>query len=140
MNERRNFTRFKTIGQGYAVFRQNFSKVGKINDISTEGLSFNYLAKDIQEEEFSHVDIFMVGSGFHLTRIPCTIIYDEKVTIFGCNDICGYRCGIKFGPLETKQQHQLQFFLKVHTTPPILRKNENLKPNFPKDCEINFTM
>jgi hypothetical protein len=73
--ERRKFTRFQTHDNGYAALRGNFTTVGKINDISLNGLSFKYLAKAAQEEEFSLVEIFLVENKFHLRNLPCRLIY-----------------------------------------------------------------
>ena len=115
MSERRKFFRFHMEVQGYATLRDGFTKIGKIKDISFNGLSFNYLAKDVQEEEFSHVDIFMVGKGFHLAKVPCKIIYDIQEPISGVSEISSHRCGMKFGTLEAEQQNKLALFLRDHT-------------------------
>jgi hypothetical protein len=42
--ERRKYTRFRTQGNAYAALRGNTSKVGKIYDISLNGVGFRYLA------------------------------------------------------------------------------------------------
>jgi PilZ domain len=116
MIERRQFARFRTRDKAYATLRGDFTKVGKIKDISLNGLSFNYLSEDMQKEEFLYVDIFMVGNDFHLIGVPCRIRYDVKESTFGLDDVSAYRCGMEFGALKKEQQNKLEFFLNNHTT------------------------
>ena len=116
MTEKRKYTRFRTLDKGYAAIRGKFTKVGKIIDISFNGLAFTYLTTDKQKEEVSHVDIFLVENEFHLAGVPCTIIYDVKGSNFCLNDVSSCRCGMKFGPLREEQQNKLEFFLNNHTT------------------------
>jgi len=114
--ERRKFTRFRVQDDGFAALRGNFTKVGKIYDISLNGLAFRYLAEKITKEIFSQVDIFLTNNGFHLTGVPCTIIYDVKEsTYFKNNKVFPHRCGMKFGSLNEAQQNSLNFFISNYT-------------------------
>ena len=113
--EKRKFTRFRAQDDAFAALRGNYTKVGKIHDISLNGLAFRYLAEEISEEEFIQVDIFLSNNGFHLANVPCTIIYDVIEPTSSLNAISPYRCGMKFGPLEAGQKDKLEFFLNNHT-------------------------
>jgi PilZ domain len=114
--ERRKFTRFLTQNDAFAALRGNLTKVGKICDISLKGLAFRYLAEKIYNETFTHVDIFLSTNGFHLSDVPCTVVYDEKESISNSNVVLPYRCGLEFEPLEEEQQNKLELFLNSFTT------------------------
>jgi len=113
--ERRKYTRFRTQHEAYAALRGSFTKVGKIYDISLNGLAFRYLLEKNLEETFTHVDIFLKNDGFYLGGVPCTIIYDIKDSTFRFNEVSLYRCGLKFGLLNEEQQNKLEEFLNKHT-------------------------
>lgn len=114
--ERRKFTRFRPQDGAYAALRGDFTKVGKIYDISLNGLAFRYFAEKTQDENFFHVDIFLTNNGFHLAGVPCTIIYDVKEATFGLDGVLPYRCGMKFGSLIEEQENKLKYFLNNHAT------------------------
>ena len=114
--ERRKFTRFRVQDDAFAALRGALTKVGKIYDISLNGLAFRYLSEKISDETFTRVDIFLTSNGFHLSDIPCSVIYDVKASTFGLNEISPYRCGLKFGRLNEEQQNKLDLFLNNHTT------------------------
>ncbi|UCC21727.1 MAG: PilZ domain-containing protein [Planctomycetota bacterium] len=118
-NERRNFVRFLTQDTAFAVFRPHFSKLGKINNISRGGLAFEYISFQGQKEDSSAIDIFLSDRSFHLTKIPCKIIYDIKINEgyqrFG-DPVETRLCGLQFGELTQEKAAQLNFFLNNHTT------------------------
>ena len=113
--EKRKFTRFRTQDNAFAALRGDFTKVGKIYDISLNGLAFRYLAEQESEETFTHVDIFLSDNGFHLPDVPCNIVYDVKEHTSGSMAISPYRCGLSFNVLQEEQQNKLEFFLNNHT-------------------------
>jgi len=114
--ERRKFTRFRVQDDAFAALRGALTKVGKIYDISLNGLAFRYLAEKISDETFTHVDIFLSTNGFHLAAVPCAVIYDVKESTFGLKEISPYRCGLKFEGVDEEQKNKLEFFLNNHTT------------------------
>jgi PilZ domain len=115
--ENRKHPRFRTQNNCYAALSGDFTKVGKICDICTEGIAFKYLAWDIREEEFSRVDIFLVKSGFHLFKLPCRIVYNAPEESFGKGFLAKmYRCGLEFMELTKSQAEQLKLFMQNYTT------------------------
>ncbi len=114
--ERRKFTRFQTRDDAFAALRGDFSKVGKIYDISLNGLAFRYLAEEMSKEVYTQVDVFLSKNGFHLSGVPCTVVYDEKELISNSNTVSPYRCGLKFKPLKQDVHNKLEFFLNNYTT------------------------
>jgi len=113
--ERRKFTRFLTQDNAFAALRGDFTKVGKICDISLNGVAFRYLIEQISEEEYTHVDIFLSDNGFHLHGVPCTVIYNVKEPTFSSLSISTYRCGLCFKPLNEEVQNKVNFFLNNYT-------------------------
>jgi hypothetical protein len=113
--ERRRFSRFRTQDDAFAALRGNLTKVGKICDISYNGLAFRYLAEKISNETFTHVDIFLTDNGYHLADVPCKVVYDEMESESKPNMVLSFRCGLKFDPLEEDQQGKLEFFLDNFT-------------------------
>ena len=115
--ERRRFTRFKVQDDAYAALRGNHSKVGKIKDISLNGLAFRYFAEKVCSINFKHVDIFLSSNGFHVSDVPCTVVCDEKESALNYSSvITTYRCGLKFEGLNEEHQEKLEFFLNNCTT------------------------
>lgn len=115
--EKRKFTRFRVQDDAYAALQGNYTKVGRIYDISLKGMAFRYLAEETSNEKFAQVDIFLTNNDFHLIGIPCTIIYDvEESTFFNINGVLPYRCGMKFGSLKDEQQNSLEFFIDNYNT------------------------
>jgi len=113
--EKRKFTRFRTQDNAFAAIRGDFTKVGKIYDISLNGLAFRYLAEEISEEEFIQVDIFLTSNGFHLSGVPCTMVYNLKESTSTSLSISAYRCGLSFKALNEEAQNKLNFFLNNYT-------------------------
>jgi hypothetical protein len=114
--ERRKFVRFQTQENAYASLRGGYTKIGKICDISLNGLAFRYLAEKACDEPYNRVDIFLSGNGFHLPDVPCRIVCDEKECVYISPMITPYRCGLKFQGLNEKQENELEFFINNYTT------------------------
>ena len=114
--ERRKFTRYRTQDDAYAALRGTSTKVGKINDISLNGLAFKYLANKVCDETFNCVDIFLSGNGFHLSDVSCAVVCDEEDCVYDSHGITLYRCGLKFVGLNEEQGDKLEFFINNYTT------------------------
>ena len=98
--KKRKFTRFRTQDNAYAALRGQQTKVGKIFDISLNGLAFRYLAQEKSTEVYNKADIFLSKNGFHLPDVSCTVVYDTEEFMDGSYEIRAYRCGLRFDPLE----------------------------------------
>jgi hypothetical protein len=114
--ERRKFTRYRTQDDAYAALRGNDTKVGKIYDISLNGLAFKCLAEKVCDNSFNRVEIFLSDNGFHLSDVPCAIVYDEKECKYDPHGIALFRCGLKFLELNKEQRIELEFFVNNYTT------------------------
>jgi hypothetical protein len=118
MESRKNL-RFRTQDNCYAVLSENYSKIGKICDISLDGLTFRYLAWEMAAKASSHVDIFLLNNEFYLCNIPCKIIYETEEESFGIAFLPQmFRCGLQFGECTESQSEQLDYFIQNYTTGP----------------------
>ena len=112
--------RFLAKDNSFAALRNGFKKVGKIDDISINGLGFSYLSEITEvdtADHFSKVDIFLSGNGFHLFNVPCRIVYETPD--FTPDEgflVRMSRCGLQFGELTRSQLEQLELFIENYTT------------------------
>ncbi|MBC2704566.1 PilZ domain-containing protein [Desulfobacula sp.] len=120
-HEQRQHERFEPQNSAFVVFRPEFNKIGPINDISKGGLGFNYLQSEDKDNPASEnpctIDIFDSSNSFHLSHIPCSLIYDtdnnDQLTVM--HNLANRRCGLKFDQLTKEQEEQITFFLTHHT-------------------------
>jgi hypothetical protein len=116
--ERRKYRRLSVTDLAFAVFMPNYSKLGKITDISKGGLAIEYVAEEVLNDGSSHIDIFFAGGGLYMAGIPIKTIHDircQKPTKM-ISSIKVRRCGLQFGELTQEQEAQLDFFLENHTS------------------------
>lgn len=113
----RAYKRYVLKKNAFAALGRGITMVGRINDISKGGLSFEHISNlDLQEPNPEIVDIFLPGNEFYLADIPCTKVYDIPIqsgSVFAPSLITK-RCGIKFNFLTDSQLDQLEHFIRVH--------------------------
>jgi hypothetical protein len=118
-NDRR-YIRFLAEENAFAVLGDDYSKVGKIKDISFGGLSFDYLNNDQPTSKGrSKISIFTVNDGFHLADVDCTVICDCQADEIGqklFGELHKTKCTVEFLSLSDNQKKLLDHFLKCHTT------------------------
>ena len=118
--EQRKFNRLIVKDSTFAVFRPEFKKLGKIKDISVEGLACEYLDhKNIKDNLVDlEIDILLTNGKFYMSMIPCKVVYDMKSvqnrSSFFNDGLECRRCGLKFKKLPSKLKQNLKFFLKHH--------------------------
>ena len=118
--ERRRTLRLHPKELTFVVMRPEFSKSGKLLDISRGGLCFHYLFNSNPSEGRAtslKIDIFIINNGYYLPKVPCTLIYDveKKETTSFPISIAFRRCGLQFGELSKEQNRQLELYLNNHT-------------------------
>jgi hypothetical protein len=119
-SEQRIHNRFTPKANAFAALGRKYTKVGKIKDISIDGLAFEYIAGEGFNQDESHLDIFLVGTEFHLYRVPCRVIYNIDIYVPKINNsliemYTTKRCGVQFKELSKDVKLLLDFFLKYHT-------------------------
>jgi hypothetical protein len=118
-SEQRKCKRLLMRDNVFAALRDGFRKVGKIDDISLDGLSFSYLkitgGTRPHDREYQ-VDIFLPQSGFHLFNLPCRTVYEKTdATIVEGLPVKLARCGLHFGKLSEIQLSLLDFIITKFT-------------------------
>jgi len=117
-DELREFKRLVPKSNAFAALGRGITMVGKINDISKGGLAFEHITNlDLHQGDPNIIDIFLAGSEFYLSDIPCTRVYDMPIdtgNVFS-SPFTTKRCGVKFSFLNDAQLEQLEIFLKNHT-------------------------
>ena len=119
-SEQRLHDRFTPKANAFAALGRKYTKVGKIRDISIGGLAFEYIVEENFNKDESNLDIFLVGTEFHLYRVPCRVIYNIDIYVPKINNslvkmYTTKRCGVQFGELNKDLKMLLDFFLKYHT-------------------------
>ena len=122
-SEQRKHDRFIAKETAFAALGRSYTIVGKVKDISIGGLAFEYIRGEEFKEHLSNIDIFVVGTEFHLYRAPCKLIYNIDAYVPKINNklvkiYTTKRCGIQFEKLSKDFETLLKFFIKNHTIGP----------------------
>lgn len=114
--EKRKYERFSPQGNAFAALGRRYARVGRIKDISLGGLAFEYIFAEETDQDFSRIDLFIIGSVFHLYNIPCEVVYDisnpvsfENIESFNLSPT--NRCGVQFGALTEDDMAQMKLLL-----------------------------
>ncbi len=111
--ERRQYRRYRFIGDEVLVFRHSDKKVGWITDMSRGGLSYEYIPTSDSKSKKEVINIFTYGkTRFFLPGLNCKRIYDlnEKATSGSYSPVKFKRCGLKC-VLSNKQAARLDELL-----------------------------
>ncbi len=113
--EHRKHKRFQVPKGAFAGVGPYFDKVGRLRDISTDGLGFRHVGTGDMPDK-SYVDIFMTESDFYLSRLPIKIISDvEILDEIPTVSTTIRRCCAKFRKLTAYQSGRLKYFIENHT-------------------------
>jgi hypothetical protein len=118
--ERREKMRLRPRITTFVALRPEFVKLGKLTDISSGGLCFEYITKEdgVTASDGLEIDMFISGNGYYLPNVPCNLVYDVKIKN-GMTYTVGImyrRCGLRFARLNETQMDQLEYYLIHHTT------------------------
>jgi hypothetical protein len=123
--EKRKHPRFFIRNKAFAVVRPRGNqtdqiRVGKIKNISTDGLALEYPSDGDLGNEPSYVDIFIPHGRFHLGMLPCRFVYDIQtqgayITSVFISSYVTKQCGMQFENLSEEMATQLDLFLRNAT-------------------------
>jgi hypothetical protein len=104
----------------FAALGHKYTRVGKIIDIGEGGLAFEYITGEEVNNKPRQIDIFLVGTEFHLYKVQCKVIYSIDAHVPKINNkldkiFTTKRCGVQFEQLTKDYSALLKFFLKYHT-------------------------
>lgn len=119
--EQRKSTRYAAADNSFAALGPGFTKVGKIKDISVLGLAFEYITDEISDIKVSRVDVFVRGEEFHISKIPCKVVYDisledPAVHQISPRKLMHKRCGLQFESLSNTGRVMIEQFMETYTT------------------------
>jgi hypothetical protein len=114
--ERRANKRFQAPMGAFAVLGPDATKVGRIIDISMNGLAFRHVDRKEPLHGLYELDLFMIDHDFHLNKIPFETISDyEIVNEAPFSFMTTRQTGLQFGELTPKQRSGLAHFIENHT-------------------------
>lgn len=115
--EHRKNRRFWIQQHAYAVLRPASRRIGQIVDISRGGLSFCHPdTGESHDANAYHLDIFMVGDGFYLDKVPFKIVSERKIDIeLPDMSIQMKQCGVQFDRLTMDQIERLDIVIEKYT-------------------------
>jgi hypothetical protein len=87
-----------------------------IADISLGGLAFSYLPEKTSVDGFKQVDIYIGKNEFHLSDVPCAVVYNTIDLSNGSKAETCHRCGLRFGEMADEHKNKLNYFLSNFTT------------------------
>jgi hypothetical protein len=114
--ERRKYKRFRVPKNAYVLLRPNGTEVGKIIDISPEGLSFDYAGSEQLSSELSELDILITDNGFRLNNLPYKAVSSIETYESPLGSVSKKRCGVQFGGLTQSQISQLKHFIERYAS------------------------
>jgi len=115
--ERRKFQRLNMQGKAFAALQPDYSKLGRIIDISREGFSFRYLPRcfdEPQRSEKNNTELYSLFTidQFLLSRVPAKVISDIKINE---REISIRRRSLQFKIVSPKKASQLEYFIALNT-------------------------
>ena len=78
-SDNRKQNRLRPSKQTYAVMRPMFETMGRVLDISSDGLSIEYIATNGVDDQFTEIDLMLMDEGLLLQKLPCRIVYDNEM-------------------------------------------------------------
>ena len=114
--ERRKNERFQPDDQTFVVLRPDYTKLGKVIDISENGLSFQHMAKSGKEDTTVQLDIFKGDNTLYISKVPGKVVYDRQEETVFCYE--HRRCGVRFGELSEEQSAWLKEYINQFTRTP----------------------
>ena len=104
----------KSMGEiACAVYRSKPNQFGRINNISMDGLSFDYIAGREESSQPLVLDILLADRGFYLANLTFKTICDVKVAAdFSMGPIKMRRHHVRFGRLAPSHIRKIQHFIQ----------------------------
>jgi hypothetical protein len=115
-DDRRKRRRFRVQDGAFVILSPSDAGVGRLIDISFDGLSFDYVTTQKPSGEPTELQIFVTDSPFRLYKIPCRTITDFKTFQIPHTHSHRRRSGVQFGDLTESQISQLEYFMQKYAT------------------------
>jgi len=105
--------RFQVGGAAFVGVGPAFGKVGLIEDIGMDGLTFRYMDGDRPLNE-SYLDIFLTSGNCYLGKVPFETISDFETDYTPFGSLVMRRCRVQFRELTPQQTADLERFICDH--------------------------
>ena len=97
------------------VFRLKPNKLGRIDDISMDGLVFRYTDNKIQSNESPVLDILLADCGFYLESVLFNTISDTEIfEDYPIDSVKMKQIRLQFRKLTPNQKYKLEFLIQNH--------------------------
>jgi len=115
--EQRQHKRFRVRDDAVVIFKSPDVGMGRIIDISMDGLTFDYVTSQVLPIKATKLDICLTGTSFCLYDLPCRSIWELSIYKKPPTSLLHRKqCGVQFGGLTDIQKSQLEDFIQNHTT------------------------
>jgi hypothetical protein len=114
--EQRQCKRFRVREDTVVIFRSPDAGMGRLIDISVDGLTFDWVTSEVLPIEATKLDICRPDSLFILYNLSCQSIWELSIYEERPTSLHRKRCGVQFGELTRDQKSQLEHFIQNHTT------------------------
>lgn len=102
--EPRQNTRFKAQEGAYVLVRSKTDQqLGFIINVSSGGLSFDYIPAGKTAVNTFEIDIISDDNKIRIEKVPCKKVYERKVEEEFYTPVQLHRVGVQFDEIETKQ-------------------------------------
>ena len=97
------------------VFRSKPIKLGRINNISMDGLVFCYIESQMKSNESSVLDILLADCGFYLGNLLFKTISDIELSEgLPIDSVKTRQLRVQFKKITPEQKIQLDYFIRNH--------------------------
>jgi hypothetical protein len=111
--EPRQGIRFKALDGTFVSFgSQSDQGLCFIIEISSGGLSFEYIPIGETFKNISEIDIISNDNNFRIEKVPCKKIYELALEDENYTPVQMYQVGVQFGEIESKQIDNLVHFIR----------------------------
>jgi hypothetical protein len=112
--KRRKHRRFQIESSAFVVYHSN--KLGRIVDISMDGLSFSHVERDRTPRKLRDLDIFLIDRDFYLENVPLRVDSIVKSYQPSFSSIYLGQYTVQFGDLTKRQRSRIEYLIRNHTT------------------------
>ena len=115
-DDRRKDRRFSVQEGVFAALRPHFKKLGKVHDISLNGLSFDYISNGSRSKGHLEVDLFGKKQKFYLGHVKCRVVSDSGISDHTpLSSVMISRLSLEFEELTDEQRSKLKHVIRNHS-------------------------
>ncbi len=111
--EKRSYNRLQAEDGVYAIIKYRPTILGKIINISKDGMAVRYSINGQQLGDSSELDIFIIDSHFYIEKIQIKTVFDFEI-VDGGFQVDRQRC-FQFGKMKASHLFQLDYLLQNYT-------------------------